>query len=468
MLFNSLDFAVFLPIVFIIYWLIPKKLIQTQYIVLLLSSYVFYGWWDYRFLTLIAISSIIDFILGKAIYKEKKKPRRKRLLFYSLFMNLGFLGFFKYYNFFIDSFTEAFSIIGYSFSPERLNIILPVGISFYTFQTLSYSIDIYRNRLKPTNNPIAFFAFVSFFPQLVAGPIERARNLLPQFKRRRFFSYQQGITGLHEIAWGLFKKIVIADNLAFYTNSIYSDPTSYEGLPLIWATLFFAIQIYCDFSGYSSIAIGTARLFGFHLMTNFKRPYFSEDFQEFWGRWHISLSSWFRDYVYIPLGGNRVSKLKVFRNIMVTFTLSGLWHGANWTFIIWGVLHGLFTFISRSYSTLNLHSFIKVGLTFILTMLAWVFFRADTLGDAFYILVKMFDFSTFQIIGLPTITIPDFLKLIVFSGVLFIIDLIAEYYVKKDKELLPGIFKIIAITILLLSIYMFGAFEEQEFIYFQF
>jgi len=304
MLFNSIEFAFFLPIVFIFYWFVTKRNLRVQNIFLVVSSYIFYGWWDWRFLSLIIFSSIIDFIVGIGLSKTDKPQKRKGLLYISIFVNLGFLGFFKYFNFFAENFSQAFTLLGNPISVSSLNIILPVGISFYTFQTLSYSIDVYKRKLEPTKDIFAFFAFVSFFPQLVAGPIERATNLLPQFFRKRIFEYDKAVDGMRQIMWGLFKKVVIADNAAKYANLIFNNSDQYSGSTLLLGALFFTFQIYGDFSGYSDIAIGTSRLFGFNLKRNFAYPYFSRDIAEFWRRWHISLSTWFRDYLYIPLGGS--------------------------------------------------------------------------------------------------------------------------------------------------------------------
>ncbi|MDP8287990.1 MAG: MBOAT family O-acyltransferase, partial [Candidatus Electryonea clarkiae] len=308
MLFNSFVFALFLPIVLTLYWGLQRKQIAWQNGFLLLISYIFYGWWDYRFLSLIFISSLVDYFTGLRLGREERPKQRKILLLISLTVNLGLLGFFKYYGFFVESFAEMISWFGFKPNISSLRVILPVGISFYTFQTLSYSIDIYRRKLEPTRDAISFFAFVSFFPQLVAGPIERAKNLLPQFFARRRFEMDNVKDGMRQMLWGFLKKTVIADNIAVHVDAIYNNHTAHDGFTLFIATFFFAIQIYCDFSGYSDIAIGVARLFGFKLMRNFAYPYFSRDIGEFWRRWHISLSSWFRDYVYIPLGGSRVEK----------------------------------------------------------------------------------------------------------------------------------------------------------------
>ena len=305
MLFNSIDFAIFLPIVFILYWLVTKNNLKFQNLLIVLASYVFYGWWDWRFLALIAFSTLVDYTIGIKLLKQENPTKRKLLLWSSILVNLGFLGFFKYYNFFLDNFINAFSFFGQDIQANSLNIILPVGISFYTFQTLSYSIDVYRRKLEPTKDFLAFSAFVCFFPQLVAGPIERATHLLPQFYNKRQFDYAKAVDGLRQILWGLFKKIVIADNCAQFANEIFNNSADHNGSTLVLGALFFTFQIYGDFSGYSDIAIGTSRLFGFDLMQNFNFPYFSRDIAEFWRRWHISLSTWFRDYLYIPLGGSR-------------------------------------------------------------------------------------------------------------------------------------------------------------------
>ena len=342
MAFNSLIFAVFLLIAFVLYWSLPSKTTVIRNAFLLIASYIFYGWWDWRFLGLIALNSTVDYAIGLSLHQTQSSIKRKLLLGASLSINLGILGLFKYYDFFIISAIDILQTIGLQANVHTLAIILPVGISFYTFQTLSYTIDIYRDKIVPTKNCIAYFAFVSFFPQLVAGPIERASHLLPQFLERKKFNLDQAKDGLRQILWGLFKKTVIADNLAPYVDKIFSNYEVYSGPMLLLGTVYFSIQIYCDFSGYSDMAIGTARLFGFDLKRNFAYPYFSRDIGEFWRRWHISLSTWFRDYVYIPLGGNRTkTAFRHYVNLILTFTISGFWHGANWTFVIWGFLNGL-------------------------------------------------------------------------------------------------------------------------------
>ncbi|WP_167619038.1 MBOAT family O-acyltransferase [Maribellus sediminis] len=382
MLFNTSIFFIFLLITFVFYWFSAKYNNKLSKSVLLTASYIFYGWWDWRFLILIVISSLTDFVIGKYLFRSPKKSTRKLLLAASLLVNIGILFFFKYFNFFIDSF-QAVSGIDINKSWSTLNIILPVGISFYTFQTLSYTIDIYRNRITPTRSLLTFFTFVAFFPQLVAGPIERAGRLIPQFEKRPTFEYTQATSGLKLMLWGFFKKMVIADQLAKIVNAVYAQPDQFGSLGIVFATLLFGYQIYCDFSGYSDIAIGTARLFGIELMTNFKTPYLATSFREFWHRWHISLSTWFRDYVYIPLGGNRGNSVFWMRNIFITFVVSGLWHGANITFLIWGALHGLFLIIEHFISKgikINRKLKSRLGwiITFLLVNMSWIFFRAES------------------------------------------------------------------------------------------
>ena len=410
MFFNSIDFAIFLPIVFALYWFVANRNLKLQNFLIVISSYTFYGWWDWRFLSLILFSTIVDYSVGLALSKKESANKRELLLWTSILINIGFLGFFKYHNFFLENFISAFSFFGHEIKSSSLSIILPVGISFYTFQTLSYTIDIYKRKLEPTKNFIAFCAFVSFFPQLVAGPIERASHLLPQFYTKRKLKYENLIDGLNKILWGLFKKIVIADRLAIVVNEIYNYPNEYHGLTLILGTVLFAFQIYCDFSGYSDIAIGTARLFGFDLMTNFNTPYFSRSLGEFWRRWHISLSTWFRDYVYIPLGGNKTSVSRWYFNILVVFTVSGFWHGANWTFIIWGVIHGLVLIIESKLkipqSTSSSGNFFQGLGVFAIVCLGWVFFRANSIQDALYILGDILNFKEYNMSQISLYVVP--------------------------------------------------------------
>jgi len=482
MLFNSIDFAVFLPIVFVLYWFVTYKNLKLQNVLILVSSYVFYGWWDWRFLSLIVFSSFVDYLVGIGLMKTNDKTKRKLLLLVSIVVNIGFLGFFKYFNFFSESFAEAFTLLGQPFQPSRLNVILPVGISFYTFQTLSYSIDVYKRKLEPTRDFVAFFAFVSFFPQLVAGPIERASNLLPQFYRKREFKYNAAVDGLRQILWGLFKKIVIADNCAVYANDFFNNYGDYSGSTLLLGALFFTFQIYGDFSGYSDIAIGTARLFGFSLMQNFAFPYFSRDIAEFWRRWHISLSTWFRDYVYIPLGGSRGGTWMKIRNTFIIFVVSGFWHGANWTFIAWGALNAIYflplMLLNRNRQNMgvaggdkffpSIREFLGIAITFTLTMLAWVFFRAESMTHAFNYLAGIFSQSLF--------TIPEFtFRRGAFNTILLIIFfVIVEWAGRRDQYAIERLgirwrqpvrwAMYYGIVILILSF----AGKQQQFIYFQF
>jgi alginate O-acetyltransferase complex protein AlgI len=482
MLFNSIDFAIFLPIVFLIYWFVANKNLKFQNFLIVVASYVFYGWWDWRFLSLILFSTLVDYTIGRTLSKEENQTKRKILLWTSLLVNLGFLGFFKYYNFFLDNFISAFSFLGNPINPQGLNIILPVGISFYTFQTLSYTIDVYKKKLEPTKDFIAFTAFVSFFTQLVAGPIERATNLLPQFYKKRQFDYAKAVDGMRQILWGLFKKIVIADNSAQIANEIFNNSADYNGSTLILGALFFTFQIYGDFSGYSDIAIGTSRLFGFNLMQNFAFPYFSRDVAEFWRRWHISLSTWFRDYLYIPLGGSRGSNFMKIRNTFIIFFVSGFWHGANWTFIAWGALNALYflplLLLNKNRTNTNtvaqgkhlpsLKEFYQIGITFSLTVLAWVFFRAENIGHAFSYLSTIFSKTIFSIpnfsgkrTALITLIIISIFILVEWSG------RNEQYAIAKlGFEWNPYLRRSFYFLIMLLITLFLG--KEQQFIYFQF
>lgn len=482
MLFNSIDFAIFLPIVFLLYWFATRQRIRLQNLLIVLASYVFYGWWDWKFLSLILFSTVVDYLVGIGLSKLQHRPQRRLLLTISIVVNLGFLALFKYYNFFLDNFIAAFSFFGRDIEVSSLNIILPVGISFYTFQTMSYAIDVYRKKLEPTKDFIAFAAFVSFFPQLVAGPIERATNLLPQFYNRRTFDYSKAVDGLRQILWGLFKKMVIADNSAEYANLIFNNSGDYSGSTLLVGALFFTIQIYCDFSGYSDIALGTARLFGFDLMRNFNFPYFSRDIAEFWRRWHISLSTWFRDYVYVPLGGSRGGIWTKVRNTFIVFILSGFWHGANWTFIVWGMLNALYflpllltnsnrnnlDIIAQGRSLPGIKEFFMMLLTFGLTVIAWIFFRAETVTHAFRFIAEIFSSSLF--------TIPSFegseraLLVVLFIAVFMIIEWIGregQYAISHIDLVLRRPVRYAVYYALILSIFWFGG-KEQQFIYFQF
>ncbi|MEQ1734732.1 MAG: MBOAT family O-acyltransferase, partial [Bacteroidia bacterium] len=396
MLFNSFSFAVFLPIVFILYWFAMRQKLKAQNVLLLIASYYFYACWDWRFLFLLVFSTGLDYYTGINIETATTNTTKKIWIWLSIIINLGFLAVFKYYNFFIASFTSATSAVGWHINPWTLNLILPVGISFYTFHGLSYVIDIYKNRIKAERNFIDYGLFVSFFPLLVAGPIERATHLLPQIKRKRTFNYLTAVDGLRQILWGLFKKIVIADTCASYVNEIFANINDQTGSTLVVSAIFFSFQIYCDFSGYSDIALGTARLFGFELLQNFSFPYFSRDIAEFWRRWHISLSTWFRDYLYIPLGGSKGNNMVKVRNTFIIFIVSGFWHGANFTFIVWGLLNAIYIMPSIWYNTnrkniaivaqgKTLPTLKELGailLTFALTTFAWIFFRANTVTEA--------------------------------------------------------------------------------------
>ncbi len=477
MLFNSLDFALFIPIVFFIYWFLLKNNLQLQNLFVFIASYVFYGCWDWRFLGLIFFSTLLDFTIGNLLSRTDKPLKRRGLLAISLLVNLGMLGFFKYYNFFLDSLTDAFTFFGYSISPERLDIVLPVGISFYTFQTLSYTIDVYRKNLKPTQDFIAFGAFVSFFPQLVAGPIERASNLLPQFYRKRTFNYDLAVDGTRQMLWGFFKKLVIADNCAPIVNDIFTNYQEASASNLILGAVLFAFQIYGDFSGYSDIAIGLSRLFGFDLMKNFAFPYFSRDMAEFWRRWHISLSTWFRDYLYIPLGGSRGGKWMQIRNTFIIFLVSGFWHGANWTFIVWGLLNALYFLplllgnnnrknldtVAHDKISPSISELFQMLFCFALTCFAWIFFRASKVGEALHYIRNIFTESLFSFPNeLP-------LKLVLLIGFfLFFEWLNREREFGLQIEKYPAWLRRVIYTIITLIILIYGNFGNNEFIYFQF
>ena len=400
MSFNSFAFAVFLPVVFLLYWAFPRR---HRWILLLAASYYFYLSWSPQYVLLVFFTTVLSY--GTALLIEHSDSRKKKKLYMltALFVSLGILFLFKYFNFFSSSLTSFLQSLSIPVQPITLKLMLPIGISFYTFQTLSYVIDVYRGDVKAERHFGIYAVFVSFFPQIVAGPITRSHVLIPQLKKKRRFRYKQATYGIKQMAWGFFKKIVIADGLSVYVNQVYGDLPQYAGFPILLAVVFFSIQIYCDFSGYSDIAIGTAKLFGIDLMANFKSPYFSSSIKEFWGRWHISLSTWFRDYVYIPLGGNRVSPLRHWMNVIITFLVSGLWHGANWTYIFWGFLHGLLQ-IPESFLPWNQKNhpirskktsmffirLVMVPITFIVVSLVWVFFKAESIQDGFFVLTHMF------------------------------------------------------------------------------
>ena len=489
MLFNSIDFAIFLPIVFLLYWFVAQKNLKLQNALIVVASYVFYGWWDWRFLSLIIFSTVVDYLIGQRLRTEDKQSKRKVLLWTSIIVNLGFLGFFKYYNFFLENFIDAFSLFGMQINANSLNIILPVGISFYTFQTLSYTIDVYRKKLEPTKDFMAFSAFVCFFPQLVAGPIERATNLLPQFYKKRTFEYHKAVDGMRQILWGLFKKVVIADNCAEFANQIFNNSADMNGSTLVLGAIFFTFQIYGDFSGYSDIAIGTSRLFGFDLKQNFATPYFSRDIAEFWRRWHISLSTWFRDYLYIPLGGSRGGTWMKVRNTFAIFLVSGFWHGANWTFIIWGALNAIYFLpllltnnnrnnlgvVAEGKLFPSLRELFAMLTTFSLTVFAWIFFRAENLSHAFSYIRGVFSmsfFESFQIIR----SLNDLFDLVT-TITLVITLLILEWLTRNYKHPMEyfyknkinNIFRYFVYFLIILTIILFGNFiDNQQFVYFQF
>ena len=471
-----------MPIVFALYWLLNKNL-KWQNILLMAASYYFYACWDWRFLFLLAFSTFLDYFTGIQIEKSDKKTTRKFWFWFSILVNLGFLGFFKYYNFFAESFSEFLENFGIHSDPWILNIILPVGISFYTFHGLSYVIDIYYKRIKAEKNWIDYALFVSFFPLLVAGPIERATHLLPQIKKPRKFDYHNAVDGLRQILWGLFKKMVVADNCAHYANIIFNDYGNYGGTTLAFGAVLFAFQIYGDFSGYSDIALGTARLFGIELLRNFNYPYFSRDIAEFWRRWHISLSTWFRDYLYIPLGGSKGGNWMRIRNTFIIFLVSGFWHGANWTFIVWGFLNALFIMpsIIRKTNRNNLDmvaegkllpslkEFLQILITFGLACFCWIFFRSESVGDAFSYIKRMFIMYNSGI-GYPFKLLEGNLSVIFF----IILMLIFEWsmrkhlhplrfeYTRLTKPIRWGIYSLLTLLIL------WFAGEQAEFIYFQF
>ncbi|MFW5877626.1 MAG: MBOAT family O-acyltransferase [bacterium] len=480
MLFNSLEFILFFPIVVAAYFALKPKF---RWILLLLASYYFYMCWDYRYIVLIVFSTVVDYFSGIMIHRTDKKKVKTIFLLASLGTNLGLLFFFKYFNFFGESLTYVFDKANIFIDVPVYDYLLPVGISFYTFQTLSYTIDIYNGKQKPEYHFGRFALFVSFFPQLVAGPIERSVNLLPQFRQDFKFEYERVRNGIFLMTWGFFKKVVIADRLAEYVNLVYNNPGDFEGLQNIIATLFFSFQIYCDFSGYSDIAIGAAMVMGYSLMTNFRRPYFAASIREFWGRWHISLSTWFRDYVYIPLGGNRVVKWRWYYNLFITFLVSGLWHGAEWTFVIWGALHGFYLIFAiwteklrEKFNTSiglskfpGMFKFFQILVTFVLVYFSWIFFRANNTGDALQIIGKTFSFSDGLNLNLFTFNI-DFYIAFISIGLLLLIEFFEEYAqlsVRMMKNL-PRAAKWALMIVVIFIIFILGVWDEADFLYFQF
>lgn len=476
--FNSLSYLVFLPLVFAIYWSSPPK---YKWIILLISSSYFYMSWNAKYISLILLITIISYVSALLIQSFNNKIHKKIFLYSNALISLGILCYYKYFNFFsesVTSFLNNLQIISIQLHPTTLDIILPVGISFYTFQSISYVVDVYKNDIRAEKNFGHYFTFISFFPQLVAGPIERSKNLLHQITNEKNFSYEQATYGIKLIVWGFFKKLVIANNLSPIVDTVYNSPFEYSGFSILFAIFAFSFQIYCDFSGYSDIAIGSAKLFGINLTTNFKSPYLSTSIKEFWSRWHISLSSWFRDYLYIPLGGNKLGKFRHISNILLTFLFSGLWHGANWTFIIWGLLHGIMYIISSCFSKVKISyrtSFLvaKILIVFIFCSYAWIFFRAQSITEALFLITNSFtiDFSQiipqFKAIGLNKY------NMIIISLSLFILfyfDFINQRHDVIIKISKLNIFARYSIYLLLIILIIFFTpyNSNSEFIYFQF
>lgn len=477
MFFNSFAFALFLPIVFLLHWFVFNKTKSTQNALLIVASYYFYSCWDWRFLFLLVFSTLLDYYTAIKIENSETERGRKFWFWLSIAVNLGFLATFKYYNFFAASFAQLFTTVGFKASPLLLNVILPVGISFYTFHGLSYVIDIYYKRIKAEKNFIDYSLFVCYFPLLVAGPIERATHLLPQVKVKRDFDFVKAKEGVNQIIWGLFKKVVIADTCATYANAIFDHYTSMNSLSLILGAFYFAFQIYGDFSGYSDMALGMSKLFGLDLLRNFNYPYFSRDIAEFWRRWHISLSSWFRDYVYIPLGGSKGSKLKQVRNVFVIFILSGFWHGANWTFLFWGFVNAVYFLplllletnrsnieaVQLRWNFSSLRIIGSIFSTFLLTCVAWVFFRAKTISEAFDYLHRIFTDRKFGAQYLINERYSYELLLLVFAFV------VVEWNSRTKIEPLSGKYSWFRIALCITAIIAWGTYSDyKNFIYFQF
>lgn len=478
MLFNSLNFALFLPVVFVLYWFVVNKNLKFQNFLLLVSSYFFYAFWDWRFLFLLVFSTLLDYFTGLKMSQTQNQNTKNTWFWISIIVNLGFLGIFKYYNFFAESFASAISNFGLQVNPWTLKVILPVGISFYTFHGLSYVIDIYKDRIKAEKNFIDYSVFVSFFPLLVAGPIERATHLLPQIKKKRVFDYSKAIDGIHQIIWGLFKKIVIADSCAQYSNEIFNNYESMNSLSLFMGAFYFSFQIYGDFSGYSDIALGTAKLFGIDLLRNFNFPYFSRDIAEFWRRWHISLSSWFRDYLYIPLGGSQGGKFTKIRNTFLIFIVSGFWHGANWTFIVWGALNALYflpllltnnnrnniEIVAKGKRFPSVREVFSMTTTFLLVLISWIFFRADSISIALKYLQNLFRFNFKN--GMEYLEIERYSVELV---LLIIFFLFFEWISREKEHPFFGKWIYLKLVIILLSIITLGVYSDiTDFIYFQF
>jgi D-alanyl-lipoteichoic acid acyltransferase DltB (MBOAT superfamily) len=487
MLFNSIHFAIFLPIIFILYWFVTNKNLKLQNALLLSSSYFFYACWDWRFMFLLLFSTLLDYYTGLKMQDAQNKKYKRFWFWLSVIVNLGFLGIFKYYNFFAESFADLISHLGFQVNPWTLQVILPVGISFYTFHGLSYVIDIYKDRIKAERNFIDYAVFVSFFPLLVAGPIKRATHLLPQIKKHRSFDYHKAVDGLRQILWGLFKKIVIADNCAEFANQIFNNSADYSGSTLVLGAIFFAFQIYGDFSGYSDIALGAARLFGIELLRNFAFPYFSRDIAEFWRRWYISLSSWFKDYLYIPLGGSKGGNRMRIRNTFIIFIVSGFWHGANWTFIAWGALNALFILPSIIMKTNRdnleivaqgkllptLYEFSQMLLTFTLAVFAWIFFRAENIGHAIQFIKDMLIGLTSKSGYVQTINFlywENGIQILFFIAIFIVIEWIgreSKFAMQNLGLKWNKIFRHAFYYAIIVAIFWFSG-KEQQFIYFQF
>lgn len=476
MLFNSIHFLVFFPLVTLLYFAIPHR---WRWLLLLAASYYFYMSWRPEYIVLVLLSTLVDYFAGIQMGKTAQRSRRRKFLILSLFSNLGLLFVFKYFNLFASSMDAVLGYLNWGCSVPALDVLLPIGISFYTFQTLSYSIDVYRGKKEPEKHLGIFALYVSFFPQLVAGPIERATRLLPQFHRHQGFDQRRIVSGLQLMLWGFCKKVVIANRLAVMVDKVYGSPTEYSGLPLILATYFFAFQILCDFSGYSDIAVGAAKILGYDLMENFCRPYFAKSIPEFWRRWHISLSTWFRDYLYIPLGGNRVTRERWYLNLFVVFLISGLWHGANWTFAIWGALHGILqvlavatanyrermTAVMRLEKAPVIHKFIQVFTTFHLVTFAWIFFRASSASDALHIVSNLFRMTSWS---LPFSNTQALLGIGLIAMLIIVQLLQRKDSIRSRLESRPTGVRWAAYYAMILFILYFGVFDQQEFIYFQF
>ncbi|TAK43191.1 MAG: MBOAT family protein [Saprospiraceae bacterium] len=475
MIFNSLTFLIFVAIFLPVYFKLKGR---ARLLLALGGSYLFYGWWDWRFLSLIVISTLVDFVLGLKMSLAKDAPSRKKLLYVSMVLNLGFLGFFKYFDFFTESLVTMLQSLGLSPSMHTLGIILPVGISFYTFQSLSYTIDIYRKKLNPEPDVLKFATFVAFWPQLVAGPIVRASDFLPQFRKDHDFDWNRAMSGTAQVLWGFFKKVAIADSLAPFVEQCFAEPQAFASVNLIIAVVFYSFQIYCDFSGYSDIAIGFARILGFDFPANFRTPYFSRSFSEFWTRWHISLSSWLRDYLYIPLGGNRHGTANTYKNLMLTMVLGGLWHGANWTFVFWGFLHGIYLVVQRLWGhTFGvmmcalrfpkiLQSTINIALVYFFTNVAWIFFRSPDLATAMQVINGIAGLEGFAFVNVMNKFVV--LKGFLLTGMLLAVEITDFKWGYGRLVLQKPAFRVASFAVLLWLIAIFGTFGSNAFIYFQF